>query len=538
MLLELSVRNLGVIEDLSIVLGPGMTALTGETGAGKTLVVEAIDLLVGGRADAVLVRPDASEAWVEGRFESPDGVEVILARAVPATGRSRAYVDGRMAPVSALVEWGNRLVDLHGQHAHQSLLAPAVQRGALDTFGRIDRGPLEDARARIRVIDDALAALGGDTRARAREIDLLRFQVAELEEAAIEDADEEAGLEREEEILAEAEAWRAAAAAAYDALDGDGGAGEALGAALAALRGRSGNVGPFGDAFARLDALATELSDAASDLRMTGERIVDDPERLAQVQSRRHQLRELRRKYGDRLEDVIAYAEQARARLDELSSFEQRAADLERDRETARGAAESAAAAVAAARRSAAPGLAQAIERHLRKLALPKARFEVSVAGPPPADDVVFGLGANPGEPVLPLTKVASGGELARAMLAARLVLTAGPPTLVFDEVDAGIGGEAAVTVGRALGRLGDEAGRQVLVVTHLPQVAAVAHAHLAVTKSVERGRTVSRVNMLDGPERVRELSRMLSGRPESDAARRHAAELLADAADRRGSGP
>src|ERR1700730_7908019 len=156
MLLELSVRNLGVIEDLTIVLGPGMTALTGETGAGKTLVVEAIELLVGGRADAVLVRPGAPEAWIEGRFDTPEGAEVILTRAVPANGRSRAYVDGRMAPVSALAEWGGRLVDLHGQHAHQSLLAPAVQRAALDTFGRVDRGPLEEARGRIRSIETAL----------------------------------------------------------------------------------------------------------------------------------------------------------------------------------------------------------------------------------------------------------------------------------------------------------------------------------------------------------------------------------------------
>jgi len=201
-LLELSVRNLGVIEDVTIVLGPGMTALTGETGAGKTLVVEAIELLVGGRADAVLVRPGADEAWVEGRFDTPDGTEVILARAVPAAGRSRAYVDGRMAPVAALAEWGDRLVDLHGQHAHQSLLAPAVQRGALDAFGRVDRGPLEGARARVREIDEALAALGGDARARAREVDLLRFQVTELDDAGLDDPDEDTSLEQEETLLA------------------------------------------------------------------------------------------------------------------------------------------------------------------------------------------------------------------------------------------------------------------------------------------------------------------------------------------------
>jgi DNA repair protein RecN (Recombination protein N) len=529
---ELSVRNLGVIEDVTIVLGPGMTALTGETGAGKTLVVEAIELLVGGRADAVLVRPGADEAWVEGRFETADGTEVILARAVPAHGRSRAYVDGRMAAVSALAEWGDRFVDLHGQHAHQSLLSPTVQRGALDAYGRVDREPLERARARVGAIDEALAALGGDARARAREVDLLRFQVAELDAATLEDPNEEAALERDEEVLAEAGAWRQAAAGAHDALDGEGGTGESLGTALAALRGRGGRTGPFGDVVERLESVALEVADIARDLRDLAEGITDDPERLAHVQARRQQLRELRRKYGDALADVIAFGAQAHRRLEELASFDARAADLEGERTEAVAAVTAAADAVAGARRTASPGLAKAVERHLRDLALPKARFSVSVEGAPPSDEVVFGLGANPGEPVLPLAKVASGGELARAMLAARLVLTTGPPTLVFDEVDAGIGGEAAVAVGRALARLGDEPGRQVLVVTHLPQVAAFAHAHLAVTKAVQRGRTVSQVAAMDGEDRVRELSRMLSGR-DSDAARRHAAELLAEVAGR-----
>jgi DNA repair protein RecN (Recombination protein N) len=538
-LLELAVRNLGVIEDLTLVLGPGMTALTGETGAGKTLVVEAIELLVGGRADATLVRPGADEAWVEGRFETPTGEEVVLARAVPRSGRSRAYVDGRMAPVAALGEWGDALVDLHGQHAHQSLLAPAVQRGALDAYARIDHGPLDAARARVRTAADALAALGGDARARAREVDLLRFQVAELDDARLGDPDEETVLEREEELLAQAESLRAAAAAVHDAIDGDGGAGESVGGALAALKalnapkGLREDGGPFADLQARLAAVGLELSDIASDVRAAGERIVDDPERLAEVQARRRLLRELRRKYGEQLSDVIAYALDTRRRLAELESFEERAAELERERALAEADVVGAAQVVAEARKAAAGGLGDAIERHLQRLALPKARFVVSVDGPPPADDVEFGLGANPGEPVLPLAKVASGGELARAMLAVRLVLTAGPPTLVFDEVDGGIGGEAAVAVGRALARLGCEPGRQVLVVTHLPQVAAVAHAQVAVTKAVRGGRTVSRVALLGQEERIKEVSRMLSGRPDSEAARRHAAELLADAATR-----
>jgi len=531
-LVELAVRNLGVIEDLTLVLGPGMTALTGETGAGKTLVVEAIELLVGGRADATLVRPGADEAWVEGRFETADRAEVVLARAVPRAGRSRAYVDGRMAPVAALTEWGEALVDLHGQHAHQSLLSPAVQRAALDTFGGVDHGPLDAARARVRSADEALASLGGDARARARELDLVRFQVAELDEAALDDPGEEAALQQEEELLAAADAWRAAAAAAHEALDGDGGAGEGVGAALAVLK---GDRGPFTEVRARLAAVAAELSDIAADVRDAGERIVADPERLGAVQARRRLLRELRRKYGDQLSDVIAYASDARRRLAELESYDERAASLERERDAAAEDAERAARAVERARAAAAPGLGEAIERHLRELALPKAAFAVTVGGPPPGDDVSFGLGANPGEPVLPLAKVASGGELARAMLAVRLVLTAGPPTLVFDEVDAGIGGAAAVAVGTALARLGSEPGRQVLVVTHLPQVAAAAHAQVAVTKAVRAGRTVSRVAVLGPEERVRELSRMLSGRPDSEAARRHAEELLADSAASRG---
>jgi len=529
-LVELTVRDLGVIEDLTLLLDAGMTVLTGETGAGKTLVVEAIELLVGGRADSVLVRPGAAEAWVEGRFVTPDGTEVILARAVPAAGRSRAYVDGRMAPIAALAEQGAHLIDLHGQHDHQSLLQPAVQRGALDVHAGIDRSDLQAARARLRAIDEALAALGGDVRARAREIDLLRFQLDELDRAGITDPDEEAVLERDEAILADAEHWQLAAASAAEALDGDGGAGEAVGTALRLVRGRAGAAGPFAPIADRLEALAAELSEASADLRGEGEAIVVDPERLAAVQARRHLLRELRRKYGETLADVMAFASDTATRLAELESVDSRAAQLDHDREQATAAAAAAALAVAEQRRAGAPGLARAVEAHLRELALPRARFSVDVDGPPPADQVTFGLGANPGEPVLPLVKVASGGELARTMLAARLVLTAGPPTLVFDEVDAGIGGEAAVAVARALARLAAEDGRQVLVVTHLAQVAAFADAQIAVSKADEGGRTVARAAVASGDERVRELSRMLSGSPDSASARQHAAELLAAA--------
>lgn len=530
MLTELHVRDLGVIADLRLVLGHGMTALTGETGAGKTLVVEAIELLVGGRADRVLVRPGAEEAFVEGRFVAADGTEHVLARAVPAaaSARSRAYVDGRMAPVSALAELGAELVDLHGQHAHQSLLAPATQRAALDAYAGIDLSRLSDARARVKEIDAALAALGGDARSRAREVDLLRFQLAEIGDAAVTDAGEEAALEADEEQLATAAAAREAASVAYDALAGDGGASDRVGHALATI----GGLPALAAINERLRASQAELAEAASDLRTAAETIEDDPERLAVVRQRRQQLRELRRKYGETLADVLAFAGETARRLAELESHDARVAELEAERVKAVDAEAKAAAAVARARRKAAPALAGAIGERLQELAMRGARVEVTVDGDGPADEVAILIAANAGEPALPLSKVASGGELARVMLAARLVLTAGPPTLVFDEVDAGIGGSAAAAVGRALATIA--ADHQVLVVTHLPQVAAFAHAQIAVEKHERDGRTIAAAATLDDDTRVVELSRMLSGQPGSATARDHAEELLATAARER----
>ena len=534
MLLELAVRDVGVIADLSIVLGPGMTALTGETGAGKTLVVTAIDLLVGGRADASLVRPGAEEARIEGRFVDADGTEVVLSRVVPADGRSRAYVNGRLAPVSALAEAGAALVDLHGQHAHQSLLAAATQRSSLDAFGDVDLTGLRAARGRLIEIDASLAALGGDERARAREIDLLRYQVAELDDAGIRDPDEDDGLAAEEGVLADAAAHRDAAALAHDALVEDGGAADAIGRALAAVSGRR----PFAELEQRLRAAAADVSEAATDLRAAGERIDEDPARLDALRIRRQLLRDLRRKYGETLADVITFAREAHERLAELEAHDARAAALDAERVDALVTERRAAAAVAAARRAAAPRLARAVQERLVTLAMPKARIEVEVGGEDPGDDVRFLLAANAGEPPAPLSKVASGGELARTMLALRLALGSSAsgespiPTLVFDEVDAGIGGEAALAVGRSLAALG--ATSQVLVVTHLPQVAAFADAQIAVAKRETMGRTIATARTLDDADRVVELSRMLSGQPDSATARGHAEELLQVAAAQR----
>jgi DNA repair protein RecN (Recombination protein N) len=540
LLSELHVESFGVIDSLTLVLDSGMTAITGETGAGKTLVVEAIELLVGGRADPVIVRPGAHEARIEGRFV--DGKEeVVLSRVVPRSGRSRAYLNGHLATVSELADAGRQLVDLHGQHAHQSLLAAREQRHALDAFAGVDLGPLTAVRDRLSAVESDLNRLGGDARARAREIDLLTFQLDELAAAALSDPGEDDRLEDEENLLADASAHREAGEVAYDALAGDDGALDAVGRARAALAGRA----PFRAAEEALNALSAELTEVGSDLRRTAAAIPEDPERLELVRARRRLLRDLRRKYGESLAEVIAFEAAARERRAELEAHGDRVAALESERAAVAEQVASEAALVAAARRNAAPLLSRAVEANLRTLAMLAARFAVTVAGDDPGDDVSFHLGANPGEPALPLAKVASGGELARTMLAARLVLTGAPSTLVFDEVDAGIGGEAALAVGRALSALaspdsGSNHGiseRQVLVVTHLPQVAAFADQQVSIVKSESAGRTIVGAEALTGHDRVVELSRMLSGQPASATARDHAEELLATASRQRRGG-
>lgn len=522
MLLELAVANLGVIEQVTLSIPPGMIALTGETGAGKTLLVDAINLLVGGRSDPSLVRPGAEEATIDGRF-LVEGEEYVLSRVVPAEGRSRAYVNGRPSTASALTELGARLVDLHGQHAHQSLLGVEAQREALDTFGRIDLSALRHARSVVAEVDRALAELGGDERARARELDLVRFQVDELGEADLQDPNEDEELAGLEELLANASAHRESAGAALEALVDDGGARDRLAEALTQLSGRA----PFEEPAGRLKNVMAELDDLADAVRTVADGIEDDPEELEHVLARRRHLRELCRKYGDDLAAVMAERDALQRRLKELEDHDVLAADLDRRRAEATEALAAARAEVLAARRGAAPELAAAIEANLPELAMPRATIGIEVEGDD-GGEVSFRLAANPGSPLLPLSRVASGGELARTMLALRSVLSEAPPVLVFDEVDAGIGGQAGFAVGRSLSNLGDR--HQVLVVTHLPQVAAFADAHLAVEKRQGDDETVSEIHFLDADGRLTELARMLSGQPDSPTARQHAHELVEEA--------
>lgn len=520
MLEELRIQNLGVIEELSLVLPAGSIAVTGETGAGKTMVVGAIQLLMGGRADPDMVRIGADEAVVEGRFVQSDSTELVARRVIPASGRSRAYLDGSLATATELGERIGPLIDLHGQHAQQSLLRPTTQRDALDSFAGVDPAPLREARAEISAIDTSLLALGGDATERARQIDLLRYQLDEVRNANIADAHEDDALQAAEARLAHAFDDEIAAGRAADLLGSDGPAADALGEAAAAIA----DSDLFTEAAGRLQVLQDELSALAGEFRSIQEHTVDDPQARQEVRERLQMLVELRRKYGPTLSHVLEFSDDLQGRLDQLESHEEQVRELTSRREEGVTSLARVSAKIHKQRRAATAALAKAVEAELAKLAMPNASVEVTVDGEA-GDDVTIMLAPNPGLPMLPVGKNASGGELSRTMLALRLVLAGGPPIKVFDEVDAGIGGETARAVGDALASLG--ARGQVFVVTHLAQVASVADAHVLIDKSTSRGRTTSQARVLNADERVTEVARMLSGSPDSSAAHEHAEELL-----------
>lgn len=525
MLTELHIRNLGVIDSVTLQFSKGFTAFTGETGAGKTMIIEAINLLVGGRAEAGMVRHGSDEARVDGRFIDPEtDDEVILSRVIPLDGRSRAYIDGAPATVGALGEVGSRLVDLHGQHAHQSLLGERAQRMALDAYGSIDLGPVELAKADLSDIEAAFGSLGGDEQSRNREIDLLRFQVGEIGEARIVSPTEEDDLRREEETLGDVTANREALASVNALLGDEGAAGDLVARALGAVVNRA----VAADVASRLTALIAEIGDLGAEARNLAERLEDDPSRLAEIGERRRLLRDLCRKYGPSLADVVRFGEEAAGRLAELESHGETVAALLARRAVAETRLLSAQKAVAAARRKAAPKLARAVETRLRDLALPHAEIRIEVpesTADPAGDGVCILISANPGSPPAPLAKVASGGELARVMLALRLVLTQAPPTLVFDEVDAGIGGSAAVAVGEALRQVSQN--HQVFVVTHLAQVAACSDVQVGISKSVKQKETRVTARVLGSDERVEEIARMLSGGQAKASALQTARDML-----------
>lgn len=577
MLEELRIRSLGVIDDAELEFHPGLTVLTGETGAGKTMVLTALGLLLGGRSDPALVREGEARALVEGRLRVADdapavlraeeaGAELdegslVLGRVVFAEGRSRAQLGGRAVPAAVLTEVGTDLVAVHGQSDQQRLLQPALQRQALDRFaGELLERELTAYGAafrRLRRVDVDLTELTQRARDRAQEADLLRFGLGEVEAMNPQEG-EDVSLAAEADRLGHAEALRTAAMSAQAALAGDEATGQdavdAL-SLLAAARRSADTVREHDAELARLADRLAEcaylLSDIATDLGSYASSLDADPVRLSVVQERRAALAGLFRKYGSDVGEVLAWARAAADRLLELDGDDERIQELTAERAELHLELGRRAAALTAMRRDAARRFSKAVSGELRALAMPHALIEVAVQqvadpsgltvdgrtlafGPTGVDDVEFLLTPHRGGSARAVQRGASGGELSRVMLAIEVVLAGSDPvpTFVFDEVDAGVGGAAAVEVGRRLALLARVA--QVIVVTHLPQVAAFADRHLRVVKSDDGRVTSSGVVALDEASRVRELSRMLAGLEESETAAAHAEELLATAYDAR----
>jgi DNA repair protein RecN (Recombination protein N) len=569
---EIRIRGLGVIDDAVLELSPGLTVVTGETGAGKTMVVQGLSLLFGGRADAGRVRPGAERALVEGRLalgaqsapvqraidagaELDDG-QLLLSRSVGIDGRSRAQVGGRSVPVGVLAELGEQVLALHGQSDQQRLLKPAEQRGALDRYAGPDvltrRDRFRADWARWRDVTGLVTELAAAQVERTRDAELLRIGLAEVE-AARPVAGETALLIAEIERLANADDLRAAATTAQQALTGDDiDAADAL-TLITSARRTLETAAAHDPALAAVAARVGEaghlLTDAAGDLASYAASVDADPLRLAAAQERLAVLTTLLRRHGvDDLDAVLAWRDDASARLLDLDGADDRIAVLAAEAATLEAGLGELAGELSAARAAAAERFGSAVTAELVELAMPHAQVSAEVtqrespdglrvgdrrlaAGPDGVDDVELLLVPHAGAGTRPLQKGASGGELSRVMLAVEVVFAGSDPVpvMVFDEVDAGVGGRAAVEVGRRLARLARD--HQVLVVTHLPQVAAFADLHLHVVKSGDGLVTSSGVVALDGEPRVAELSRMLAGL-DSGLARGHAQELLAAAAE------
>ncbi len=525
MLNELHVANLGVIEDARLCFGPGMTVLTGETGTGKTLVVDALSLLLGGKAEAEMVRDGEDEALIEGRFDQPS--ETVLIREITQSGRSRAFLNGRMATNAALADAATKLVDIYGQHSHQALRSRSGERTILDIFTGVDLKPLSDVRNKIRDTKKKIDELGGSIQTLDEEAASLEDELSKIDRAQVESLDELDKLEIEEEVLQRSTEYKETASFCLQMLSGETSTypsrsiADLLNEVLRALHGKT-QLAQFES---RIESVMEELADIGLELRSFAENIEDDPGRLAFVAERRRMLIELSRRYGGDLQSIMEYAQGARQRLEEIQATREMMNLLGRELEALEQEKEQIEKEIAARRQEGAYSFANKVEEHLKGLAMPKAHFVVEVGGNGPMDDISFLFTANPGTPPKQLSKVASGGELSRTMLAICLVVSSGPPTLIFDEVDAGVGGEAGISVGRALSRLARD--HQVIVVTHLPQVAAFADHHISVRKEERSGKSISVVTTLAEEERVIELSRMLAGRASSKTGQQHAKELL-----------
>jgi DNA repair protein RecN (Recombination protein N) len=559
MLRELRIENLLLIERAELRLGEGLNAITGETGAGKTVLAHSLDLLMGGKARSQIVRPGSEEAWVEGVFDLPRGMlsepemaeiaerlpedadEVVLGRRVSAAGRTSAFVAGRAASASDLKLLGGRLLAFYGQHEHRKLTISSAQMEVLDGFAGPSHLELRESyRAAHREymgLAAELEQLREKDGSRERDLDLFRYELAEIEEAAP-DPEEADGLAGERERLHHAEGLREAAAGAQAAAIGaeeDGGAVGALAQAEALLQGVGGVDAGLDALAARIATLAIELGDVAGELRGYLDGLEADPGRLAAIEERLEALDRLQRKHGGSIESVLAHAEHCRTEISRLENVEQHWAEAEAALAEAEARRAKLGGRLGKGRAKAAAPLEREVAGELEGLAMPGARLEVVLEPHPDgfglngAEAVELRLAPNPGLEPAPLRDAASGGELSRVMLAlSGFGGGAGAGTLVFDEIDAGVGGKTARAVGERLRALGKD--RQVLCITHLPQVASLAGTHFTLEKDVSGERTSASVRRLDGEGVVEEILRMLGGERSDEAATRHARELLAAA--------
>jgi DNA repair protein RecN (Recombination protein N) len=550
-LTELSVENVALIEEATLELSPGLNVITGETGAGKTLLATALQMLLGGRARSETVRSGARKATVEGTFvlpgqtgsrflaealgdlaeevEEEDGL--VLRRTLTGDGRSRCYVGGVSVPVRALSSLGERLVSYHSQREQTRLTEPAEQLAILDDFLDAEASEAKHEHRLIwRAVESDRAALEEiktTSEARLREVEFLRYQVSELESAGY-DLQELTDLSRERDRLRNVTDLLQATAAATAALSSEDGTGavDALGRAASELETASGYDDSLSGLLKRLGGLSAELDDVLYELRSYVDELEADPNRLEAVEDRLAAMRALERKYGD----VEGYLRESRDRLSRLENLDEETAGFEKRLAEGERRLGNIAAALRSSREAAAERLSRKVQENLEDLNLGKTIFRAELVstepGPSGTERVEFMIKPNPGEPELPVRRYASGGELSRIMLAIRLAQERVQPgaTYIFDEVDAGIGGETATAVGAKLRELGDN--NQVLTITHLPQIASEAGTHVVVEKEEVGGRTITRIVRIEGEERRRELARMLSGRID-EASLAHASELL-----------
>ena len=556
MLRFLRIKHLAVIDSVEVEFDPGLNVLTGETGAGKSILVEAVGLLLGGRASGDLVRTGEDAAAIEAIFES-GGEELLVRREITAQGRSRAFINGTLATAGALKELSNRLIELHGQHEHQTLLDPSTHLGVIDTFGRLDPlvTPTAAAFDALRASQDELARIRAAARDRESRLDLVAFQFGELDRAAFkapgpDAAGEDVELGSLRQVLASAERVERLCAESYASLY------ESDNAILAGLGGVWRRVAELADLDPRFkpyletrDGIKSQLEDLAGFLRKYADNIEASPARLQQVEERLAILERLKRKYGPTLADVVARRDALQRELSDLSRGDERIAELEQEVAAARAAFLDAAGKLSRERRRIAQGFGKQLEELVAELAMERTRFDVRFTDgqlPESAwsgrgfDAAEFFVSPNLGEDLRPLARIVSGGELSRVMLAIKTLTattshgfsdasdrppSASAPGLIFDEVDAGIGGRVADVVGRKLRTLGS--AFQVLCITHLPQIAAYADTHFEIHKRVDGGRTRTTVRRLDENGRVEELARMLGGEAISDGLRGAAREML-----------